>query len=162
MTTMIPCLKPFVTGLNTGYGAFDTAHVTTQAYGVYGSNRYAPETKRTKRSSNLPSESEFTSAKGSKSLSGVSIGKRRATVDGEVGSPTTGRHGHQSQSTMIVTDMELGLNPEVASSDEERCEGKAIDHTEVVAHDGNSIGSNDSRQMIIRKDVAWAVEYSAP
>lgn len=161
MTTMIPCLKPLVAGLNTGYGAFDAAHVTTQAYGFYDSNGYAPETKRTKRSSNLPSKSAI-SAKGPKSLSGVDIGERRATVGGEVRSPATGRHGHQTQSTAIVVDMESGLNPEVANPDEERCEGKAIDQTEVVAHDGNSIGSNDSRQMIIRKDVAWTVEYSAP
>lgn len=159
---MIPCLKPFVAGLDTGYGAFDTAHVTTQAYGFYRSNGDAPETKRTKHTSNPPSKSPIPSAKGPKSLSGFSIGKRRATVSGEVGSPTTGRHGHQSQSTPIVVDLELGLNPEVASPVKERCEGKAIGHTEVVAHDGNSVGSNDSRQMIIRKDVAWAVEYSAP
>lgn len=60
---------------------------------------------------------------------------------------------------------ELGLNPEVAAHNDDGAGGmgsghKASNHSEAVAQDGNSIGSNDSRQMIIRKDISWAVEYS--
>ncbi|KAI4241160.1 MAG: hypothetical protein L6R40_004696 [Gallowayella cf. fulva] len=39
MISTMPCLKPFVAGLNTGYGAFDTEHIATRVYGsTYGSN----------------------------------------------------------------------------------------------------------------------------
>ena len=61
-------------------------------------------------------------------------------------------------------DAELGLNPEVAAQNNEAGgqANKASNHSEAVAQDGNSIGSNDSQQMIIRKDISWAVEYSDP
>lgn len=79
--------------------------------------------------------------------------KKRAPVDSEK---------RQSRATAAVMDTELGPNPTVVGQDEQRRQGKGMNYTEAVAQDGNSIESNDSRQMIIRKDVTWAVEYSAP
>ena len=152
MVTTIPCLKPFVAGLNTGYGAFDTEHVATRAYGSsYGSNGYGPrKNHRTKRSSNLPSHSAFDLHSGLDTFNGDDIRRKRATAEEGVVSPTGNKN------------MEISRDPRVTGRDEELGEGKATNHATAVAQDGNSIGSNDSRQMIIRKDVAWAVEYSAP
>ena len=152
MTSITPCLKPFIAGLNTGYGAFDTDLVTTQAYGTYALNGYATKSKRTKPSSSRPRKSVFNSGKGPNSLLGDGRGEEPATADPRVASPNTGHRGRQSPSAAS----------RLAGRDEELGEGKTTTHTEVVAPDGNSIGSNDSRQMIIRKDISWAVEYSAP
>lgn len=70
-------------------------------------------------------------------------------------------HGSLSQK-----DTGVSLDPRVNAGQQverRRGEGKPPTYTtSAVAQDGNSIGSDDSRQMIIRKDVTWAVEYSDP
>lgn len=152
ITSITPCLKPFVAGLNTGYGAFDTERVGSRAYGTYGLHGYAPKSSRTKRSSNLLSKSMSSSAKEPNNLPIGGIRNEQAITDNTVVSLNTAHHGRQSPSAAS----------RLAGQGEEPGEGKATKHTEAVAQDGNSIGSNDSRQMIIRKDVTWAVEYSAP
>ncbi|KAL8940349.1 MAG: hypothetical protein Q9216_002861 [Gyalolechia sp. 2 TL-2023] len=159
MVSTIPCLKPFVAGLNTGYGAFDTEHVATQAYASYGSNGLVSRPRRTKHSSTLGSKSAYDLDRG---LSGVDRDrhrKKRAAADAG-----TDISGHQGRSTPASTakNAELNLDSRVAGHDGDPGKGTAVTHATAVAQDGNSIGSNDSRQMIIRKDVAWAVEYSKP
>lgn len=150
ITSITPCLKPFVAGLNTGYGAFDTEHVATQTYGIYGSNGYASKKKRTPRSSQPPGKSVASLTDGLKSLSGGINARKRMTVDGRSGQVPT-----------VAKSLKLGLDPKMAGPDEERREGRATNQASVAAQDGNSIGSNDSQQMIIRKDIAWKVEYSS-
>jgi hypothetical protein len=162
MTSMIPCLKPFVAGLHTGYGAFDMEQVATQVQNSYGSNHHARKSRRTDHSSSFPSKSAFNSTTGPSSLVGDGVGKKRATLNGGLESPTTGHHGRPSQAIPVTRDMGLGLDPRVAGKDNGRGEGEVMNHTSAVAQDGNSIGSNDSQQMIIRKDVEWAVVYSDP
>lgn len=161
MVSTIPCLKPFVAGLNTGYGAFDTEHVATRAYGSYGG--YAPGQRRIKRSSNLPSKSAFDLDEEPGNFKGDGIWKKRATVDGGVRSQTLGHYVRPSQVAIAARNTDLSLNSRAAGHHGEPGEGKVTNIISAVALDGNnSIGSNDSQQMIIRKDVAWAVEYSAP
>ncbi len=123
MTSMIPCLKPFVAGLHTGYGAFDMKQVATQV----------------NLSSNVPTNIALNSTTGPSSL----VGGGGATLDGGLESPTTGHHGRPSQAIPVTRGIGLGLYPRVAG------EGEASE----VAQDGNSIGSNDSQQMIIHKVV---------
>ena len=165
-------------GLNTAYGAFDTEHVTSRAYGSHISNAAhaaaaksrRTNSRRTKRSSNLPSKSALSSAKGRLSVLGDVAGEREKEKEKQaraaekvvaVVPPAAQHHGRQSPSTGTIMDTELGLNPEVAAQNDDSGQvGKARNHTEAVAQDGNSIGSNDSQQMIIRKDISWAVEYS--
>ncbi|KAL8815166.1 MAG: hypothetical protein Q9223_005676 [Gallowayella weberi] len=184
----MPCLKPFVAGLNTGYGAFDTEHVATTAYGsAYGSNRdhnsgiYSQQRRknssRTKRSSKLASgksrgsNSHFD--KGPNSIvGGAMLGEgykpQRPTANDQskIGVATSSRQHHVRQQPSQF-DVVHGLDPRVNASQLEEGgggEGKSGTYTSsAVAQDGNnSIGSDDSRQMIIRKDVTWAVEYSDP
>jgi len=100
MTSMIPCLKPFVAGLDTGYGSFDTERVTTQVQNSYSSNHYARKSRLPNLSSNIPINFAFNS--------------------------TTGP-GRLSQAISVTRGMEL---------------------------------SNDSQQLIIRKDSSWEVVYS--
>ncbi|KAL8652995.1 MAG: hypothetical protein Q9226_004031 [Calogaya cf. arnoldii] len=180
MISTMPCLKPFVASLNTGYGAFDTEHVASVYGSTYGSSgnhnpgSYPPQ----KRAINSRSRSKW----GNKIASGKSVPNsdhgRDSTIgravlmpqqaainDGsEIGVATTPMHNHHRQPSLF--DAALGLAPEGnAGRDKNRGgEGQAT-HTHsasAVAQDGNSIGSDDSRQMIIRKDVTWAVEYSDP
>ncbi|KAL9594592.1 MAG: hypothetical protein Q9219_006952 [cf. Caloplaca sp. 3 TL-2023] len=151
MVSTIPCLKPFVAGLNTGYGAFDTEHVATRAYGSYGSNGYAQRQRSTKQSNNRHSKSVFDSKKGSSGFHGKGVSKGRTTVD------DSGHHGPPREAATAVRELE---NRSPAGQVEERDGGKVVTQISSPTPDGNSIGSNESRQMIIRKDVAWAVEYS--
>ncbi|KAL8799540.1 MAG: hypothetical protein Q9182_005815 [Xanthomendoza sp. 2 TL-2023] len=188
MVSTMPCLKPFVAGLNTGYGAFDTEHVATTAYGSsYGSNgnhnsgNYSQQ--RRKNSSRIKRGSKLASGKsrgdnshfdkGPSSIVGGALSgdvfkpKRPPTHDQSgIGIATSSRQHHVRQQPSQF-DVVNGLDPRVnASQLEDRGggEGKAGTYTSsAVAQDGNnSIGSDDSRQMIIRKDVTWAVEYSDP
>ena len=154
MTSIIPCLKAFVAGLNTGYGAFDTEHVASKAYGSFASHAYGPRTRHSKYSSHLPSKSGSYFGKEPLNLGSNGIETQRATVIGRTEPNTKGHQGGPSQASLVSKTTRLGLDRRVAD------EGRAMDHTVVVAQDGNSIGSNDSRQMIIRKEVAWAVEFS--
>ncbi|KAL8845906.1 MAG: hypothetical protein Q9221_008963 [Calogaya cf. arnoldii] len=181
MLSTMPCLKPFVASLNTGYGAFDTEHVASRVYGsTYGSSGNHnggsyPQQRRTNKSR---------SKRGSKIASGISVPDSKAdhgpdsTIgrailrperpridDGsEIGVETTPMHHHRRQPSPF--DAALGLAPEAnAGRDKNRGGEGQPTHTHsasAVAQDGNSIGSDDSRQMIIRKDVSWAVEYSDP
>ncbi|KAL8828531.1 MAG: hypothetical protein Q9170_006561 [Blastenia crenularia] len=151
MVTTVPCLKPFVAGLNTGYGAFDTEHVATRAYGSYGSNGYAPRRKRTKHSSHMPSQSAI-DLDPELDDRGYKRGRQQPQITFDNGAAL-------ARPEQVANSMG---NVRVGGQDGEKGEGKATNHAQVVAQDGNSIGSNDSRQMIIRKDVAWAVEYSRP
>jgi len=101
ITSITPCLKPFVAGLNTGYGAYDTEHVATQTFGSYGFNGYASK-KPTQRSSQIPSKSAGSFANGLRSLGGGVNGKR-STVDGRSG-----------QASTVAKNMKLGLDPKTA------------------------------------------------
>ncbi|KAI4168703.1 MAG: hypothetical protein LQ343_006207 [Gyalolechia ehrenbergii] len=159
MVSTIPCLKPFVAGLNTGYGAFDMEHVATQAYASYGSNGYAPRPRRTKHSNTSGSKSADDLDKEMSGVSGDRSRTKRATAN--FGTSTSGHQGRSTPVTRAARNADLNLDPR-AGQGREHSKGKAMTHTRAVAQDGNSIGSNDSRQMIIRKDVAWAVEYSQP
>ena len=38
---------------------------------------------------------------------------------------------------------------------------EGITATQVVAQDSNSVGTNDSRQMIIKRDTSWTVDYES-
>ena len=154
MTSIIPCLKAFVAGLNTGYGAFDKEHVATKAYGSFASHAYAPRTRHSTYSSHLPSKSGSYFGKEPNSLSSNGIKTQRATAVSRTEPKATGHQEDPSQASLVSKATRLGLDRRVTN------EGKGMDHTVVVAQDGNSIGSNDSRQMIIRKEVAWAVEFS--
>lgn len=145
MTSMIPCLKPFVAGLHTGYGAFDMEQVGTQVPKSYGSN-HAQKRRRTRYLSNFPSKFASNSTTGPSLVGGG--GKKRATLDGGLESPTSGHHWRP-----VAGDMGLGLDPRVAG-------GSGEGEASGVAQDGNSIGSNDSKQMIIRKVIDWKVVYS--
>lgn len=181
----MPCFKPFIAGLNTGYGAFDTEHVASRVYGSsYGSNgnHNNGNYPRQRRSNNSrikwgsekasgKSKSELNFDKGPNSIVGGAEGEgsrlqRRTDVDDRsgIGNATTSIHNHHGQPSQ--TDKGVGLDPRVNTvQEEERVggEGKAITHmSSAVAQDGNSMRSDDSRQMIIRKDVTWAVEYSDP
>lgn len=73
---------------------------------------------------------------------------------------TSGHYQHSS----IVASAPKEVGPDVysgmAGQDEERGAGKAMTQAWPLAQDGNSIESNDSQRMIIRKDVAWRVDYS--
>ncbi|KAL8754755.1 MAG: hypothetical protein Q9199_004126 [Rusavskia elegans] len=186
MLSTMPCLKPFVASLNTGYGAFDTEHVATRVYGdTYASSGNNNTGNYSRKRKHHNSRSKW----GSKITSGKSIPNsnidsrtdsivvrkaaghiskpQRATIDdeSEIGNGTTSMHNHRRQPSPF--DATLGLAPRVDASQEERRGGEAKAMTQThtssaVAQDGNSIGSDDSRQMIIRKDVTWAVEYSDP
>jgi hypothetical protein len=147
ITSITPCLKPFVAGLNTGYGAFDTEHVAEQTFGSYGFNGYASKKKPIQRSSQIPSKSAGSFANGLRSLGGGVNGRKRSTVDGRSG-----------QASTVAKNMKLILDPKTAGQSEERAGGIATTQAPAATQDGNSIGSNDSQQMIIRKDVAWKVE----
>ena len=154
MTSIIPCLKPFVAGLNTEYGAFDTEHVSTQLYGGYGSDEYAQGNVRTKHSPSLPSKIASYLAKGPDNLNGDGIVKRQATVNRGAWTPSLGHHGRPNKVMARLREKESDLNPSLAGQNEGCREWKATTQTWAVAQDGNSIKSNDSQQMIIRKDVA--------
>lgn len=156
MVSTIPCLKPFVAGLNTGYGAFDTEHVATQAYASYGSNGYASRQRRGRGSNILSSKSGTGFDEESSGFGGDRNRKKRAMANEGAGTNTSGHHGRTSPA--VANDLDARL----AGQEEEHGKGKATTHAMAVAQDGNSIGSNDSQQMIIRKDVAWKVEYSTP
>ncbi|KAL8770789.1 MAG: hypothetical protein Q9209_003656 [Squamulea sp. 1 TL-2023] len=183
----MPCLKLFVAGLNTGYGAFDVEYVASRAYGTsYGSNGnhnsgHYPQQKRT-GSSRMNWGSRITSVK-SKGADSNLDQRPKSTVSGAVlrdgakpqrptaddhtgvGNVSTLRH-HPQRQQFSHFDAAVGLDPRVGAGQEEPGEGPGkgmTSTTSVVARDGkNSIGSDDSQQMIIRKDVTWAVEYSGP
>ncbi|KAI4106122.1 MAG: hypothetical protein LQ339_003119 [Xanthoria mediterranea] len=184
MLSTMPCLKPFVASLNTGYGAFDTEHVASRVYAdTYGSsgihNSGTHPQHRRRQNSRSTWGSKIASGK-SKPTSNVDnrpnsiVGKAAghparpqgpAVDDGpEIGHATTSPHGHRRQRSQL--DVALGLAPRVDAGQDGRRVGEGRPtptHTSsAVAQDGNSIGSDDSRQMIIRKDVTWAVEYSDP
>lgn len=142
-------------GLNTGYGAFDTEHVATQ-YASYGSQGYATRQQRARGSNILVSKSGHGFDEESTGFGGDRNRKKRATADGGLGTNTSGHHGRSSPA------MGNNMDARLAGNEEEHGKGKATTHAMAVAQDGNSIGSNDSQQMIIRKDVAWKVEYSTP
>jgi len=161
MTSIIPCLKPFVAGLNTGYGAFDTEHVSTNVYGRYGSDGYAPRNIHTKHSSRLRSKPASFLATKKNFPVGDGIGKKQATLNSEAGSPTLGHYGRPSTIAPAPKEMGTDLNPRRAGPDKERGEGKTMTQTWPPAQDGNSIESNDSQRMIIRKDITWRVDYSS-
>ncbi len=161
MTSIIPCLKPFVAGLNTGYGAFDTEHVTTNVGGRYGSDDYAPRNPHTKHSSRLASKPASFLATRRNSHVGDGIGKKRATMQKGNSFQTSVHQGPSNMVAPAPKEMDSELNPSMTGQDGERGEGKAMTQTWPLAQDGNSIESNDSQRMIIRKDVAWAVEYSS-
>ncbi len=76
-------------------------------------------------------------------------GRKRSTVDGLSGKAST------------VANMKRSLNPKTAGRIEERAEVIATNEESATAQDSNSIGSNESQQRIIRKDVEWRVEYSS-
>ncbi|KAI4273150.1 MAG: hypothetical protein L6R38_006414 [Xanthoria sp. 2 TBL-2021] len=186
MLSTIPCLKPFVASLNTSYGAFDTEHVATSVYGAtYGSsgNNNSGSYPRQRRHRNSRSKwgSKIASGKSTPNTNvdnrpnSIVVGKaaghiskpQRPKIDDEsgIGTATTSMHHHRRQ--LSPFDAALGLAPRVDAGQEERRggEAKAMTHTHTrlaLAQDGNSVGSDDSRQMIIRKDVTWAVEYSDP
>ncbi|KAL8780440.1 MAG: hypothetical protein Q9213_006473 [Squamulea squamosa] len=183
----MPCLKLFVAGLSTGYGAFDVEHVATRAYGTtFGSNvnhnsGQRPQHQRTGSSRNTwGSKLASVRSKGANSNLGTrprsivsseilkeGLRLQRPTMDEHsgVGNASSLRLPHQRQQSSHF-DAAAGLDPRVGAVQEERGEipGQAMTSmTSVVARDGkNSIGSDDSQQMIIRKDVTWAVEYSGP
>lgn len=70
----VSCLKPFVTGFDTGYGAFDTEHVATETYGSCGFNEYKSKKKLLSSLAN-----------GLRSL-GDGVNKRKSSgVDGRLG-----------------------------------------------------------------------------
>lgn len=102
ITSITPCLKPFVAGLNTGYGAYDTEHVATQTFGSYGFNGYASK-KPTQRSSQISSKSAGSFANGLRSLGGGVNGRKRSTVDGRSG-----------QASTVAKNMKLSLDPKTA------------------------------------------------
>ncbi|KAL8669935.1 MAG: hypothetical protein Q9168_005500 [Polycauliona sp. 1 TL-2023] len=182
MVSTMPCLKPFVASLNTGYGAFDSEHIATHYGGTYGSQSNHNDGSYPKQKRKNSFHSNWTSkVTGGKSTSKSNVDSRRKSIAGIVaghlsrpqrsaaddesgtGTATTtmqNHHGQQRQS-----DTEGGLAPPINAGQEERRggEGRAMTHTHsasAVAQDGNSIGSDDSRRMIIRKDMTWAVEYS--
>lgn len=82
-------------------------------------------------------------------------------MNDEAGSPTTRHYGRPSTITSTPKEMGSDLNPSMADQDEERGEGKAMTQTWPLAQDGNSIESNDSQRMIIRKDITWRVDYNS-
>ncbi|KAL9630035.1 MAG: hypothetical protein Q9204_004936 [Flavoplaca sp. TL-2023a] len=179
-----PCLKPFVASLNTGYGAFDTEHVASRVYGdTYGSSG-------NHHNGSYPRQARITQPRGrwgSKIASGKSIPKsnddRSRSIAGRVaghiskapkaaafdepgtGNATISAHNHQRQPNQFDAAMTQAPGVDASRQELRGGEGQAITNTHsasAVAQDGNSIGSNDSRQMIIRKDMTWAVEYSDP
>ncbi|KAL8886437.1 MAG: hypothetical protein Q9215_005861 [Flavoplaca cf. flavocitrina] len=180
-----PCLKPFVASLNTGYGAFDSEHVATRVYGdTYGSSG-------NHHNGSYPRQAKITQSRGrwgSKLASGKSIPKsnvddRSRSIVGRVaghiskapkaaasdepgaGNATILAPNHQRQPNQFDAAMSLAPGVDASRQELRGGEGQAVTHTHsasAVAQDGNSIGSNDSRQMIIRKDMTWAVEYSDP
>lgn len=142
----MPCIKPFVAGLDTGYGAFDTEHVATQTFGSHGFNEYASKKKQLpQRSSQILSKSAGSFVNGLRSLGDDVNNRKRSTVDG--------RSGQASK------NIKLGLDPRTAGRSEGRAGQIATNQASAAAQDGNSIRSNESQQMFIRKDVAWKVEY---
>jgi hypothetical protein len=113
ITSITPCLKPFVAGLNTGYDAFDPEHVATQTFDSYGFNGYASKKKRTQRSSQLPSKSAASFANGLRNLGEGVNWKNRTTVDGRSG-----------QAFTVAKGMKLGLNPKTADQDKSAVRGE--------------------------------------
>ncbi|KAI4270029.1 MAG: hypothetical protein LQ337_006933 [Flavoplaca oasis] len=180
----MPCLKPFVASLNTGYGAFDTEHVATRVYGdTYGSSgkhhdgSYPRQAKITQSrgrwGSKIASRKSIPKSnvdEGSRSIAGrvaghISNPPKAAFDEPGTGNATISVHNHHRQPNQF--DAAMSLAPGVNANRQELRggEGQAITNTHsasAVAQDGNSIGSDDSRQMIIRKDMTWAVEYSDP
>ncbi|KAL9000492.1 MAG: hypothetical protein Q9169_000785 [Polycauliona sp. 2 TL-2023] len=183
MVSTMPCLKPFVASLNTGYGAFDGDHIATH-YGTYGSNsnRDNGGYPKQRRKNNL--HNKWTS----KIASGMSANKsnvddrpksiadrvaghisrpQRLAADDEsgIGIATAPTHNHHRQPNQFDAVTSLAPQVDAGQGVTRGGEGRAMTHTHsasAVAQDGNSIGSDDSRQMIIRKDMTWAVEYSDP
>ena len=77
-------------------------------------------------------------------------------MNGGSRTPTSRHHGRPTKAMARLEEMGSDLNPSLAGQNE-----GATTQTWAVAQDGNSIESNDSQQMIIRKDVAWTVDYSS-
>ncbi|KAL8727909.1 MAG: hypothetical protein Q9181_005537 [Wetmoreana brouardii] len=173
MVSTMPCFKSLVAGLNTGYGAFDTQHVATHIYAssyasnVNHDNGNHPQQRKNKhsrinwgntmasRKSTLHSKVDNGPNSSVSGAAGHVFGPQRPTVDDEsgIGNASTSRHIHHVQPSQMNAGVGLDLRVNAGQ------EGYT---TSAVAQDTNSIGSNDSRQMIIRKDVTWAVEYSDP
>lgn len=128
----VPCLKPFMSAVSTNYGATEPAALTTSAGGskAYGSSGSRHRRKGSTYALGSMSREKSTTQGGSKP--GIFRMAKRGPY--KMNSETFGEetpstgHGH-----MVVQ------------------QGKA-------RHDSNSIGSNDSRKMIIKKEVNIRVE----
>ena len=149
MTTTIPCLKPFVAGLNTGYGAFDIEHVAQQTYSFSSGS------------------AEYSSRNKSKKYLNTSRLSNANVVNGYLGgSGTTGvastKLSFQARAAYQAATSIMGIQN--VDPNNEANPGMANYQTQVIAtQDGkNSIGSNDSKQMIIRKDMDFNIQYSTP
>ena len=117
MITTIPCLRPFIAGLNTGHGAFDTNHIAQTTHGY-------------------SSESDgYRSGKNKHTWSRLAEG-------GPSGAPRT--------PSIAMSSGKLGA---VALPSNQ---------AHVSVKDGNSIDTDDSQAMVIRKDVGFEVKYNTP
>ena len=117
MITTIPCLRPFIAGLNTSHGAFDTNHVAQTTHG------YSSESN------------------------GYSSGKKKHTWSRLAeGAP----FGAPPNPSNMMSSGKLGAAAVPGNQ------------AHVSVKDGNSIDTDDSQAMVIRKDVGFEIKYNTP
>ena len=130
----VPCLKPFMSAVSTNYGATEPAAMTTSGgsklYGSSGSRSRPPKRK------------------GSSYALG-SMGKDRR---GSMGGSRSGIFRMARRGPFKMNSETFGEEPSGTGN------GHMVVQQGKTRHDSNSIGSNDSRKMIIKKEVNIKVE----
>jgi len=149
MAATIPCLKPFVSQLNTYYGS--TQPLSNAASGAF--SKGSPNGSYGLR--------QFSSkmAKSEKSRKGTAKSAARSRIVG-----TAGRQGDE------LMDFPHKSTYDGLSISHKMLRGDSVCHTASAnmgrnsgnpkAGDGGSTWSNDSQQMIIRKEVCYSVEHA--
>ena len=133
----LPCLRPFMVATATNYGAPAEGHKTkTGSYGKsYG--RSGSSNKSTRRNQNQGSTGFSLTNLTRKLGSGLHSEKSNTfpTVNGDNSAPICGMDPHGNHTATVVASH--------------------------MPRDTRSIESSESKQMIIRKDVEYAVEYDS-
>lgn len=138
MAATIPCLKPFVSVLSTNWGEQPkTEYTKTSPSGSYGLRDLFGRSARSEKTKSV--------------LSQATIRKNTVVTEEQ-----------ESQDA-------VGMPPEPAKQqhavNHQMLRGDSVSHAAVVTHgwtlgdDGGSTRSNESQQMIIRKEVMYSVEH---
>jgi hypothetical protein len=138
----IPTVRRFVSGLATHYGALDQKKTT-------GESSYEI------RSS--PMNSAIKSAdRDGRRLTHFSL----AASTRRSSSAQPGPNGGYLMPSDPSRNRGIGsIDPQVLSKWNRSTGNDGVTATHVIAQDSHSVGSNDSQQMIIKKDMAWTVEH---